>query len=802
MSQFRRNNEVPASTVHKRQGTPKKTNSSLSKTNKKSKTPTSRSRNPFFNDSNITQSVRVKDQLNSTNTSLLNFDNSKNLKNNRKSYRIPSSNTDNLFNTNRQTKKTESNKSSKVKIQKDPNLDFLSFLTEEINIRSNKEKRLDERKGMKKKVLICSNLISIQHYYLEDEKESEQLPLKGTLISKINNVPIMKLKHTINNENYNSNLDDSSNEYLKKDNKKTKDVTLQKPVIEAHSNEKKDDQNCNLINADLDPIEPHEEELQFVIPLLVSPKISLKKPKKNNQEKPTLYNNTDELVSSLFADDGVPISFFDFDFATSYVLNNCEVMPEEDPHSYFPTFSQLNVHKDVDLEENGTVESIVKTLFRSDFESKIEDKSSKDLDANFTSLLSPSSDDMILDSQTNEMTAISPSSFFDFCFGEKTSDFSPDRLHIFTWHNLGIPASQIAKNLILYVTSPNDHLSAQIEMKGIVQYLLIWMKYFPKDFEDKSNRCADVIMQLTRKLITKLKLPNSNVNIIRALIEGLAEGTITSDDFQPQISLPTFKTLDLNKNSKLIQLIVDPCILSAHLTYIDLQMIHKLQRNEFVHSKWRNRPEESPNFQNLMKHFNQTVEFIITSILVDSEKRRARNISYWIKIMYHSKKTRNYHLLAAIDAALSSLPILRLNNSWKLVNENALLAFQKLHNFFKTTKNQEEMFAKPSNTIPFIGVFVSQLDQLGEDEYKTTLQSGEMAYDLVFQRKTLSIIEEIFLPWGVSLSFELDNDILDMCKDLDGKMTNPNDMLEASLKYETMRYSEKTLLDDFFVRKQ
>lgn len=786
MSQFRRNSEYHTSAVHKKVETPKMTNSTRSKNQAKSKTPTSRSRNPYFQDSNLSQSIKIKDDLNLTTSNVFIKDNSKS---HQKSFNL----------SNKKQKKVKNDKRLDIKKQNITSFDLVSFLTEGISRHINNEKLQEDYKSKglktKKKNLICSNLISIQHYYQEEDKESIPLPFKGNLISKINNLPLVKLKIPKNNENLDSNSSETKI-YSKCIKNRPNDLSITIPEsIKENEN--------TLVE---ETTEQQEEELQFVIPLMISANSTPRTSKQTTQEISKI-NKSDELVSNLFADDGIPISFFDFDFATSYVLNNCEVMSEKNPQNFFPLVSHLDSQKKVDLTQSEAVENLVKILFRSTTETHIEshaftdDKAqNNDVIVNFTSLLSPNDNDAIFDSQENKIMSIAPSSFFDFRFGDKVSDFSSDRLHIFTWHNLGIPASQIAKNLILYITSPNDHLNVQIELKGIIQYLLIWIKYFPKDFEEKSNRCADIVMQLMKKLVNKLKQPNPYINIIRALVEGIADDTVKPEDFQPQISQPVFKTLDLKAN-RLIQLTVDPCILATHLSYIDLQVIHKLQRKEFVHSNWRNRPEESQNFQNLMKRFNETVEFVITSILVDSEKRRARNISYWIKIMYHSKKTRNFHLLAAIDSALSSLPILRLTSSWKLVNENALLAFKRLHNFFRSTKNQEEMFVKPSNTIPFIGVFVSQLDQFEDEEYKTTLETGEIAYDLSFQRKTLSIIEEIFLPWGVSLSFELDNDILNKCSSLDEKLTNPNDMLEASLKYEPMKFSEKTLLDDFFIPK-
>ncbi|OHT12653.1 hypothetical protein TRFO_17481 [Tritrichomonas foetus] len=719
--------------------------------------------------------------------------------------------------------------------------DLLTILTEGINRRLNQNKSREQKRNVQRAVkkikLMCTNTISIQHFY-DDE---EPIDFKGNLISKFNHLPILKMKSATRNQTIlttpkkpeNTEISDISNNHKsqkdllntpttsnkvhddnRKDKNKTETAEYKRNknlytnlynIIDTNenANSNKNNKHKNIIKENEDTNDfislkeykgnknarsssklVDNDELQFVTPIITTPRSARITTIERKPRGKSAPHKTDTLVNNLFADDGLPISFFDFDFATSYVIENDEVIHEIPPRNNFPLIDILETKS-----ESGKL-STLHELVQSTFGSTEENKSNISL----TSLVQPHREEINFCQKTNKIDAISPTSFFDFRFGTETSDFSPDRLHIFTWHNLGIPASLIAKNLIIFISTAKEHLNLQVQIKAILQYLIIWIKYFPNDF-DENSRCADIVFQLLKVMANKNKGITPGINIMRNIVEDLSEGVIKPEELKPLLHPLKFRTFA--KSNRLIHLSIDPYVMANHLAFIDLNLIHQLQRNEFMHNNWRENPEASPNFHQLMSRFNDTVQFIITSILIETDKRRARNISYWVKMMYHARKEHNYHLLAIIDSALSSLPIMRLTSSWKMVNDNALLAFSRLHNFFKRTENQKEMFVDPTKSIPFIGIFLAQLYQIEDENSKTILKSGNSGYNLVLQRKTLSIIEQIFLPWGTGMNFELDNAILNECQKLNGKITTPNQMIEVSLKIEPMKNSEKTILGDF-----
>ena len=759
MNKLKRNEDYHASLRQKSEtpttirGSLRENKSHYSKANGlKLNTPNSlTSRNPFFQESEPYESRSA--QLRSRFTSI-------------------SKESNNIINMQR-TAASKSNYKAKPSNDDEEQPDLIKLLNEGLNKRISQNKSKSQIKTptkAKKFKLVLASQISIHHYYLD---ENEPPPLKGELVSKINNIPIIKLKSKSSKR---SPIKTKPSQFAKATNS---DSNIRKKNSPPPLKVKDHDIDVKKANKKIDM-----DELQFVTPILMTPRTSHSTIERRPRGK-SVPQKADAVAERLFADDAIPISFFDFDFATSYVLDNDDVMEEVKPLDVFPIIDIMEI-KTNNPSKYGNIQDIIKASFRSFEETKPN--------ISLTTLVLPYKDEIEISQKTNLINAIAPTPFFDFRFGNESSESSPDRLHIFTWHNLGIPASVIAKNLLVFISAPRDHLNIQTQVKAILQYLLIWIKYFPYDFYEQT-RCSDIIFQLLKLMTNKNKSSTKGIDIMYTLMEDLSQGIYTPEDLYPQIRPPLNRTFP--KIHKLMHLSIDPYILANHFAYLDLQLIHKLNRNEFMHNNWQERPEDSPNFQLLMKRFNHTVQFIITSILIETEKRRARNISYWVKMMYHARKERNYHLLAVVDSALSSLPIMRLSKTWKMVNNNALLAFYRLHNFFKRTDNQREMLSDPSKSIPFIGIFLAQLYQIEEENYKTVMKSGADGYNLSLQRKVLSIVEQIFLPWGTAMDFELDNAILKECENFEDIMDSPDQMMEASLEIEPIKRSEKSLLDDY-----
>ncbi|OHT16929.1 hypothetical protein TRFO_12810 [Tritrichomonas foetus] len=612
--------------------------------------------------------------------------------------------------------------------------------------------------------LSLTNEISIEHYY----KEERPQPFTGTLVSRFNG---RTMKSSLKQDDYLQYVTPiiPGPTYLASLAKDTKPRS-HSPPVQSQSQSQIEHQSSKNSKANQSSIQISEKE----------------RPRSRS-----VSQKSDALVSNLFVDDD-PITSFNFDFATAYTCEHDEVIDEHGALNYFPSIEEIESSK---INFNDDQKSVVSKLLSIFHQENIPQEY-----MSLTKAVSPYKNDILISNNRRNriIEAISMTSFFEFRFGSDITEFAPDRLHIFTWHNLGIPSSQIAKNLLYFFGSLRDAANIKTPIKALSQYIVVWIKYFPSDF-GQDSACADHILQLLKTMATRSKASISFINVVGSIIVDLHNGTIHPEDIYVPLNPPIFK--DIAKVNYLINLSLDPYILAQHFAYIDLGLIHKLQRNEFVHNNWNDEKKNStPLFNKLMNRFNETVSFIAASILIESEKRRARNISYWIKMMYYARRVHNYNLLAIIDAGLSCFPIKRLQNSWKMVNDNALIAFSRLHNFFKKPENQHEMIADPKKTIPFLGIFLTQLSQIDLDSTKTTLKSGQGAYDLNVQRKCLNIVDQIFYPWGTEIELDIDEKLLKECLLLTGKAKQPKDLIIPSISYEPARSDEKEILSEYLIR--
>ena len=520
----------------------------------------------------------------------------------------------------------------------------------------------------------------------------------------------------------------------------------------------------------LEVVFPQEEEKQYV--QRVSP------PSQPKTDSTNANSPVDKILMTMFLDgDDAGIEFFEMDFAKAYVTDQEPVRWTFEGKTYIPSIAVLAEK----LADAHSMSQVLSTVFGE----KIEGEP-----ASLTGMREPSERDVDIKRNLNGETvldAISPAAFFDFRMGKSVIDSSVDRLHVFTWHNLGIPGSQVARDLGALIKSGNG----QVFLEGAVQYLFTWLYCFPTDFYNDPH-LVDVLVQLLKLIVEKDKTLLRRASIIKSLAVVLQEKKYSPDEWSYRLQAPVISIS--SEPWDLMSLSVEPSVLAVHFTYLELKLLHKLQRGEFVCAKWAEYPRY---LKAVINRFNETVSFIASSILVENQSKRAKNIQYWIRVMKEAKKLRNFQLIAEIDAALSSLPISRLKATWKSLKTSVVTQFQGLHNLSEQKTYWEDVFSVPRKTTPFIGMFLTELARLSKAAPKKQMASGSDGYDMNMQRKTLSIVECIFADWGLDLRFELDSRILEECNVLSGKARRPEELILPSVHCEPVRSNEKRFIEKF-----
>ena len=526
-----------------------------------------------------------------------------------------------------------------------------------------------------------------------------------------------------------------------------------------------------LNGAELEAVFPQEEEKQYVKQVAAPKTVEPKAEKKSGN--PTV----DKVLATLFLDaDDAGIEFFNLDFARAYVTDQKRKELVEEAKTYVPNMGALQ-QVPSGLAEKARDPESVGELLRVVFDARVRGDV-----VCLTSIRTPLETDVDLNGDV--LDAIAPAAFFDFRLGKFDAS---DRLHVFTWHKLGIPALQIARNLGALVKNAQEGC----RLESVVQYVFTWLYCFPTDFYDDPH-CSEVVLQVMKLVIAKDKEMADSARILKALIFELQEKRRLPEEYCCRLPEPTIK--DSSDSLDLMSLAIEPSVLAVHLTYLELELLHKLQRGELVGNKWTDYP---PHLRAVVDRFNETVAFIASSILVDTQKGRIKNIHYWVRVMKEAKKLHNFQLIAEIDAALSSLPIARLKGTWKAMKNGVISQFQNLHNLCENKTYWSDVFSAPRKTVPFIGVFLSELARIGQDPPKKPMKSGSDGYDMSLQRQALSLVEFMFNDWGCDLQFELDARILEECKVLSGKARRPEELILPSVHCEPLRTNEKRFVEKF-----
>ncbi|OHT02593.1 hypothetical protein TRFO_06997 [Tritrichomonas foetus] len=435
------------------------------------------------------------------------------------------------------------------------------------------------------------------------------------------------------------------------------------------------------------------------------------------------------------------------------------------------------------------------------------------LNYNLTSMLECPTNDITTFDRAGKVYVdlIHPTSFLNLRFGTYVTEPNADLLHIYAWHNMGITPESIVeslKNAVSNVTSNNGPLI----MNSVLQYIFSWLLNFSTDFVTNSSLVKamnKVLMKIKEKTESLNRNDNKqrlkSVNILKTLIKALYDEVHTPLNYSLIVYEPTFKGPQSKSPNKIIQCKIDVQTIVKHFSFIELDIIKRIQKCELMQINWTRskRSKLAPNIVHVLERFEQTALFVASSILVDSARRRARKIVYWVEVMKEAKKQNNFMLLFEIDAALFSLPINRMENTWKHVPSETIKILNHLHHLTvpshkEILKYKEELYKDPTLTIPFIGPFLNELKYIFENSpVKKQQMNGKEFYNMVFQRSYMENILLMCQSWGTNLKFDLDAQLIEDCRKLEGKMNSLDELLTESLSLEKGKGTESKFIQNF-----
>ena len=410
------------------------------------------------------------------------------------------------------------------------------------------------------------------------------------------------------------------------------------------------------------------------------------------------------------------------------------------------------------------------------------------------------------------LDSINPDAFAALKLGRYITDPTIDILHIFAFHNLGINIISITKEINQIAEDLANNSESLSQMYAMLQYILSWIFLFPNDFKlmelvSEMNSILDKIYQKGKELNNEQIQKSSK--ILKTMVRELYNEERTPHDYFWKLVPPKI-SYESSKPIKIIQCKGDVSTLVAHLTYIELAYINRIQRNELLRSNWtkENSKTTAPNVVALLQRFEDTANFIVSSIMVENSTRRARKLLYWIEAMKEAKEQNNFMLLFEIDAALFSMPVIRMTSTWKHIPTEDIQVLNHLHHICSPSHNyvlryKSMIFKDPTITIPYIGILLNELQYNFENSQITKqMMRGKEFYNMSFQRSYMKTVEQILQPWGTSLSFHLDGQLLKECEKLEGKSETLAELFSLSTSLERPRSTEPGFIQNIMNLKQ
>jgi len=166
-----------------------------------------------------------------------------------------------------------------------------------------------------------------------------------------------------------------------------------------------------------------------------------------------------------------------------------------------------------------------------------------------------------------------------------------------------------------------------------------------------------------------------------------------------------------------------PRTVAESITTIEIRLLKTIQLSELDGAAWAKEGKEmrSPNLVDFIIFSNKFTFWIISEVLRTTEvTERARLVSHFLNIGEEMLSLKNYNGASLVILAIRYPAIVRLKNTWSLVDPKAKATCQKLYEFFllglENPENDYELYRNDLKTIqpPFIPFMRLLLEDLAD----------------------------------------------------------------------------------------
>jgi len=210
----------------------------------------------------------------------------------------------------------------------------------------------------------------------------------------------------------------------------------------------------------------------------------------------------------------------------------------------------------------------------------------------------------------------------------------------------------------------------------------------------------------------------------------------------PTPLLPAFLT---NDNFDLIDLA--PLEVARQLTLIEFDLFRRVAPKELLHQSWSREDKETlaPNIINVISRFNQVTMWVTSLVVgVESAKMRAALVGRLIDIAEKCLELHNINSIVEIMSGLENAAVHRLKQTWELVPQEKIAAFEELKTMISSQSNYKNYRATLKGLhppcVPYLGVYLTDLTFL--DDAQPDVLEGSMI-NFAKRIKIANVIQEI-----------------------------------------------------------
>jgi len=277
--------------------------------------------------------------------------------------------------------------------------------------------------------------------------------------------------------------------------------------------------------------------------------------------------------------------------------------------------------------------------------------------------------------------------------------------------------------------------------RHVMQFCLLWVSNYPKDFELQSP-VYDGFQWFLEQAIAENQCRKMATRALDHL-KWNAENKEEEEDLPSLIDISSgnsqrfLKRASFSRNEWTVTGFTAREIAEL-TTLLDYEKFKQIDHRELLNQAWKKKDGNlrSPNVLEMIARCNRVTKWTQIAILhARGLEQRQKTLAWFIKLAKHLIKIKNYNSAWAVNNALNSTPIYKLDHTWSGISGKQKDYFDYQSKLFKASANyrllRKEMETLQPPAIPQMGVLLKDLVFI-DDGF--LLKGTETGYDINFQK--------------------------------------------------------------------